>query len=126
MASGDKCAGTEADMTWCNPGHTSTLPSMNISPLIRKTPPPIQRAKNKIKRGLNNPAACPSLTRACALLQVCNFRLCLKLLLCDFFPLRFVFLIQILFWKSSTRARAFDKAFLVSKLKVWNRWTLQL
>ena len=38
VPSGGKCSGPEADATWCNPGHTSTLPSKNIPSLIKKTP----------------------------------------------------------------------------------------
>ena len=70
MASEDKCAGPGPDTTWHNPGHASAFPSMNVPPLIKKTPT-IQRAKNKIKRGIKKPVGHPSLARMPALFSEC-------------------------------------------------------
>ena len=39
MVSGDKCVRLGADATKCNPGYTSTLPSVNIPPPVKKTYP---------------------------------------------------------------------------------------
>lgn len=33
-----KMPGPGADACWCNPGHTSALPSVNVQSLIKKTP----------------------------------------------------------------------------------------
>ena len=83
VTSGGKYLGPETDATWCNPGHTSTLPSMNIPPLIKKTPP-IQRDKNKIKNIWKKTLAYPSFARTPTLFAECVLCFCLnKALLCS-------------------------------------------
>ena len=110
---------------------------MNIPPLIKKAPP-IQSAKIEIKRGRKNPAACPSLarmpTRPALFSSVCvTFASAVnKLLLCTlcsppqcyffifyFFPLCFVFLLQILLEELNKSPRLLIKLFWYQYCLFW-------